>query len=183
MANYTRIILRHDTAANWTTVNPILSDGEIGVEIDTLKIKVGDGIKTWNQLGYSNTKINGATINENGELIISYEDNTTVNTGRVKGTSVSQQLIDYGTSNSPSTRPTSWSQTIPVVADGEYLWTRTTTKYDDPSIEDTYSYTYAKQGLPGPKGDTGAQGIQGIQGLQGPKGDDGDAAIQYYIHL
>ena len=48
----TIIQLRNDTAANFTTYNPVLAQGEIGLELDTKKIKVGDGVKTWNQLDY-----------------------------------------------------------------------------------------------------------------------------------
>lgn len=48
----TRIQLRHDTAANWVSVNPILLEGEIGIETDTLKQKVGDGSTAWNSLAY-----------------------------------------------------------------------------------------------------------------------------------
>ena len=48
----TRIQLRHDTATNWTTANPILAEGEIGVETDTNKIKIGDGVTSWSSLDY-----------------------------------------------------------------------------------------------------------------------------------
>jgi hypothetical protein len=44
------IQLRRDTATNWTTANPILAQGELGIETDTLKIKAGDGSSTWTQL-------------------------------------------------------------------------------------------------------------------------------------
>lgn len=50
----TRIQLRHDTAANWTSVNPVLLEGEVGIETDTLKQKVGDGVTAWNSLPYQN---------------------------------------------------------------------------------------------------------------------------------
>ncbi len=46
------IQLRRDTAANWTTVNPILAQGEAGLETDTQKIKVGNGSSTWTALSY-----------------------------------------------------------------------------------------------------------------------------------
>ena len=36
-----RIQLRRDTAANWIANNPSLREGEFGIELDTLKIKVG----------------------------------------------------------------------------------------------------------------------------------------------
>lgn len=49
----TRIQVRRDTAANWTSSNPILAAGEMGYETDTNKLKVGDGSTTWTSLAYS----------------------------------------------------------------------------------------------------------------------------------
>lgn len=46
------IQIRRDTAANWTTANPILAQGELGAEIDTSKIKIGNGSSTWSALSY-----------------------------------------------------------------------------------------------------------------------------------
>jgi hypothetical protein len=46
------IQLRRDTAANWTSANPTLAQGELGTETDTSKIKIGDGSTVWNSLGY-----------------------------------------------------------------------------------------------------------------------------------
>lgn len=48
----TRIQLRRDMAANWTSANPLLAVGEIGIETDTGRWKVGDGTTLWNALGY-----------------------------------------------------------------------------------------------------------------------------------
>jgi hypothetical protein len=48
----TRIQMRRGTAANWTAVNPTLYSGEIGVESDTLQMKIGNGSTTWNSLPY-----------------------------------------------------------------------------------------------------------------------------------
>ena len=55
----TRIQSRRDTAANWLSVNPILALGEIGIEIDTHKMKTGDGSLTWNSLPYMTGPIDG----------------------------------------------------------------------------------------------------------------------------
>ena len=49
----TRIILRNDTAANWSQVNPVLKLGEMGIETDTNMFKFGDGTKAWNDLPYA----------------------------------------------------------------------------------------------------------------------------------
>ena len=50
MAN--KIQIRRDTAANWTSTNPTLSQGEQGYEIDTSKFKIGDGTTAWTSLSY-----------------------------------------------------------------------------------------------------------------------------------
>lgn len=47
-----RIQLRRDIAANWTAANPVLSDGEIGIERDTDQFKIGDGATAWASLAY-----------------------------------------------------------------------------------------------------------------------------------
>lgn len=49
----TKVLLRNDTARRWTSNNPVLGKGEIGIEIDTRKFKFGDGTKTWTQLPYA----------------------------------------------------------------------------------------------------------------------------------
>ena len=49
---YKKILFRRDLAATWTSVDPVLSAGEIGLESDTGKIKLGDGSTAWTALGY-----------------------------------------------------------------------------------------------------------------------------------
>jgi hypothetical protein len=44
---------RRGTAAEWLSANPVLSAGEMGVETDTLKFKIGDGVLTWDVLKYA----------------------------------------------------------------------------------------------------------------------------------
>ena len=46
------IQLRRDTAANWTSANTVLSQGEQGYETDTGKMKIGDGSTAWTSLDY-----------------------------------------------------------------------------------------------------------------------------------
>lgn len=48
----TKIQLRRDTAANWTTNNPTPVSGEPCFETDTGKFKIGDGVTTYNDLPY-----------------------------------------------------------------------------------------------------------------------------------
>ena len=48
-----QILLRRGTALQWTTANPILAQGEQGLETDTNLIKIGDGSTTWTLLSYT----------------------------------------------------------------------------------------------------------------------------------
>ena len=72
MAN--KIQLRRDTTANWTSSNPTLSQGEIGYELNTGKIKIGTGTTAWNSLSY----LTIATSSVTGTL--TFPDNTVQST-------------------------------------------------------------------------------------------------------
>jgi hypothetical protein len=48
-----QIQLRRGTAAEWASANPVLAEGELAVEIDTGKFKLGNGILHWNNIDYS----------------------------------------------------------------------------------------------------------------------------------
>lgn len=48
------IQLRRSTAAAWSAANPILKAGEAGYEIDTRRLKIGDGATAWTMLPYMN---------------------------------------------------------------------------------------------------------------------------------
>jgi len=49
-----RIQVRRGTASQWTSANPILAAGELGVESDTNLFKFGNGSTTWTALAYAN---------------------------------------------------------------------------------------------------------------------------------
>lgn len=49
-----KIQFRRGTAAGWTSANPILADGELGLETDTDKMKLGNGSQAWNSRPYAN---------------------------------------------------------------------------------------------------------------------------------
>lgn len=67
----TRIQLRNDEAATWAEKNPVLLKGEMGIEVDTGKIKIGDGTKAWNELSYSGVDENAikSIINSNRDKV------------------------------------------------------------------------------------------------------------------
>lgn len=69
-----RIQLRRDLASNWIINNPILLPGEIGIETDTLKFKIGNGAR-WNATSSYAFRVgqpNGvATLGTTGKLTTS----------------------------------------------------------------------------------------------------------------
>lgn len=46
------ILFKSIPAASWTSLNPLLKEGEPGIESDTGKMKVGDGSTRWTDLDY-----------------------------------------------------------------------------------------------------------------------------------
>lgn len=73
------------------------------------------------------------------------------------GKGVKSTSITYQASSSGTVTPTgSWSQTIPSVGAGQYLWTRTITTYTDDST--TTSYSIGRMGTNGTNGSNGSDG-------------------------
>lgn len=90
----TRIILRNDTANNWTTNNPVLLKGEIGLETDTGKYKIGDGTSNWQALSYyvnldQDSKTSLDTLIE----MLNDEDFGKVDDVKVNGTTVVENKV------------------------------------------------------------------------------------------
>ena len=117
-----QLLLRNDTAANWTTANPVLGSGELGFENDTFKFKIGNGADLWSTLPYQGTSgalvAHGSTGSPNAITAVGgitvlgaqreYQFITgsggpvdvTANPQITSGTTVGQELILQGTSNS-----------------------------------------------------------------------------------
>ena len=52
-----QVQIRRDTAALWTSIDPTLAQGELGMETDTGKLKIGNGTTTWKNLTYLATTV------------------------------------------------------------------------------------------------------------------------------
>lgn len=129
------------------------------------------------------TEIKGVanTANSNASSALNKANSLTdrADKGEFDGRGVASTTVEYQASTSGTTVPTgTWSATIPTVAQGSYLWTKTTTNYT--SGNPTIGYSVARMGVNGAKGDkgdrgaTGATGPQGATGATGPQGIKGD---------
>lgn len=67
---YKKILLRRDTSSNWSSTNPVLSQGEVGYETNTNKLKIGDGTTAYNSLAYFNGNLTGSSLNDLADVTI-----------------------------------------------------------------------------------------------------------------
>ncbi|WP_421831120.1 hypothetical protein [Lactococcus lactis] len=79
------------------------------------------------------------------------------------GTGIKTTTITYAGSTSGTKAPASgWTSTVPTVAAGSYLWTKTLWTYTDNTSETGYSVAkMGNNGTPGPQGPAGSNGDPG----------------------
>ena len=147
----TKIQLRRGTAAQWTSANPILSEGEIGFETDTGQFKIGVGGTThWSTLQYfiDSYGISQAIANSALSTTDDLSEGTSnlyFNNSRVAA------ALNSGTHTNITFTYNSGAKTIDV---------------NVPTVQGTTG-AQGTQGLQGVQGTTGIQGTQGIIGTQG----------------
>ena len=92
----TRIVLCNDVTANWlTNSSKILLKGEVGIEFlddGKAKIKIGDGVKTWEQLDYFG-----------GEALVGDDNAIVINGQTITGRKMKKILI-HGITSLPQLR-------------------------------------------------------------------------------
>jgi hypothetical protein len=169
-----QIQYRRGTAAQWTSVNPVLAQGEPGYEYDTGKFKVGNGVDDWNTLPYS-SGIQGP-IGPTGA------------TGPI-GPTGPQGLTGPTGPIGPEGPAGPIGLTGPQGPQGE----TGATGEQGPQGEVGPQGPQGLQGLTGATGETGPIGPQGPQGIQGetgpqgpigltgPQGPEGDSAYEVAV--
>lgn len=104
----TQIQLRRDSAVNWVSNNPVLAEGEMGIETDglgtpTVLSKIGNGVDGWNSLPYQDT---GVTVD--GDMTKAVYDpqnieSDTFDRGNHTGTQEASTISDFDTEVSNNT--------------------------------------------------------------------------------
>jgi hypothetical protein len=85
---------------------------------------------------------------------VSYKGTNGINGSNGTSVTVSSTSVTYQVGTSGTTPPTgTWSPTVPNVANGQYLWTKTVVKYSDGKSTESYSVSY--------KGTNGINGTNG----------------------
>ena len=65
----TRIKLAIKSVSDWSTANPVLLQGEVGLDSTNKVIKVGDGVTAWNSLDEWNPALPGVTGSDEGKIL------------------------------------------------------------------------------------------------------------------
>ena len=175
-----RIQFRRDTKSRWAEINPVLMEGELGLEVDTQNIKMGDGTNAWNDLeygvGYSNVT-NDPGDNEN--LVISQKGVTELIKGIKAGITAREypviRVSDFNTGVTESgderkakvlSNMNSWLNAVVFSTDNAYIGHCLLSA--DGRNCDVYNYVF----------NYSAQ--KGVQVLSGGFGIETDGTIAYY---
>lgn len=160
MPAQTIIKLRRGTATQWTTANPVLAAGEIGLETNTNRTKYGDGTTTWSALPYSVADASGTSSVDWAAIL---------NKPTTFAPSAHTHSIDDITDYEPPAG-TIVSDTAPTGVDAGTIW------YDSTSgVAYIYYDSFWVQLAPG------VPGPQGPEGPAGPTGATGDAAFHPFL--
>jgi len=89
-----KIQLRRDSAANWTSSNPVLAAGELGFESNTGQFKIGDGSTAWVSLSY----VGGAVSSVAGRTGVVTLTSADVGLGLVNNTDDANKPVSTATS-------------------------------------------------------------------------------------
>ena len=121
--------VKRGTAARWEELNPILNPGEPGFEMDTFKLKIGNGSTPWKELPYVNDIDIATSVqpdwNQNDETAADYIKNRPFYTGdTVETVLVEQNTVSFAKHNGlygvefPSTFSATVGETYKVYWDG-----------------------------------------------------------------
>ena len=132
-----------------------------GTWITTVPTLTATNKYLWN---YEKITYTNGTSKETAKRVIGvYGDKGATGATGPQGIGVKSSAVTYQASTSGTTIPTgSWVSTIPTVAAGQYLWTRTIITYTDNKT--TTSYSVGRMGQNGVNGSPGAAGKPGADG-------------------
>ena len=112
-----QIQMRRDTAAAWTSANPTLAAGEMGLETDTTYYKIGNGSTAWNSLAYG--AYNGAIAN--GAITSAMIADGTIVAGDIASNAVTTTKILDGDVTAAKIASAAWSTNTVIDAVGDLL--------------------------------------------------------------
>lgn len=154
-----RLQLRRDIAADWTSNNPTLLAGEMGVETDTGKFKVGDGSTAWNSLAYSSGPTGATGATGTGYSGVTATTSLSIGTGSRTFTgmpTIGAYTVGTRVRVASTASPTNWME---GVITGTLGGTQIGVSMDTSNGSGTFAaWTFSVAGTPGAAG-TNGQGV------------------------
>jgi len=190
---YQQILMRRGPALEWAAANSVLGAAEMGVETDTGRFKLGDGVTAWNSLPYrSDRGIPGiqGPAGSVGPAGPAGEAGPRGPAGSAAALAIGS--VSQGTAPSASISGTAENPILNLVlpkGDTGSAGSATTITIGSVTTGTTPSATFSGTApnqvlnLVLPKGDTGSagpagpQGVAGPAGAAGPQGERGAAAV------
>lgn len=200
----TRIQQRRGVASQWIAANPILAQGEIGLEVDTNTFKLGNGLTRWIDLPYLSgppgaSAYNVAVINgfsgTEAEWLLGLSGYGIALANGFSGTQaewLTSLVGDQGIQGvQGATGPIGLTGATGIEWQGEWDNSVNYVNNDavfhngaswfasgDPDVGDEPSEVSSFWYPLALQGATGSQGVQGVQGTTGSQGIQGDQGIQ-----
>ncbi len=120
-----RVCHAYATSAQWSNANPVLMSGEMGVESDTQKYKIGDGVTRWSNLSYASgvpidTTLSASSTNPVQNKVINKEfESLTLTSGMLSTPSSNEAYVCKLAADALSSINDITQMTIEQSADGE----------------------------------------------------------------
>ena len=190
---YQQILLRRGPTMEWVSTNPVLGSAEFGIEEDTGRFKMGDGVTAWNSLPYKSDRGLPGIAGPAGSVGPAGPDGPAgpkgdpgsaapISIGSVsQGTAASASIT--GTPENPILNLVLPKGEAGVAGAATTITIGTVTSGTTPSATFSGTAPNLTLNLVLPKGDTGSAGPAGPQGVAGPagptgaQGDRGAAAV------
>lgn len=167
----TQIQFRRGAAATWTSSNPTLAIGELGLETDTGKFKVGNGTSTWTALSYASGIQGAQGIQGTGYNGVTSTTSNTIGTGSKTFSSIANTgayvIGDYVRVVNTGTPANYMIGTITALTANSSITVNVLFTGGSGTLA---AWTFSLEGLQGLQGTQGTQGTQGNQGTQGIQG-------------
>lgn len=184
-----KLQLRRDTAARWESLNPVLADGEIGIEKDTGLAKLGNGSDGWTALPYfdpSGFEARLAAVENGTHSGPPGPQGPAGPQGPQGPQGAGAQGPEGPTGPEGPAGPVSWGDLTDWGAGVVYSANapKSLVRYSGSTYVCTVSHTssaafdgtkFAQMAAQGPAGPQGPAGATGAQGPTGPQGDPGPA--------
>ncbi|TNE66842.1 MAG: hypothetical protein EP336_09505 [Rhodobacteraceae bacterium] len=120
-----RLKIRRGSALQWQTVNPILASGELGYELDTKRLRIGDGVSSFTSLPF--IEAGNATLSALAQITLGSSTSKSLEGGAV----LFSGDVDSISPTGPRRVALEAIGTKPV----ETAYTDFTIRYDDDTIE------------------------------------------------